>query len=401
VLVPNSVVSGVVWPAIPSARNATRLALLYQLQRSQWWSRAQLDRLQMTQLSTLLGHADRYVPWYRDRLAPIAERGYQLESPAALQQLPVLTREQVQDNLDSLTATALPQDHMPLKQGRTSGSTGTPITYRTTRVTALFANALRLRSSLWHKEDFAAVTASIQAAHHPAGDGDRQKKTEPTTVAGDARSVFPAGPTAHFESGRDIGEQLDWLQRMDPVRLVTYPSNLAALAREAQIRGVQLPRLRYLCTQGEVVAAETRELCRETWGLKILDIYSCREMNIIALQCPEREHYHVQSERLLVEVLDGQNRPCGPGETGRVVLTDLHNFIMPFIRYENGDFAEVGDTCSCGRQLPVLTRILGRSRNMLALPGGGSAWPVFGSNDLAVVAPVRQVQGVQHSLTDI
>lgn len=400
-LVPNSAVSGVAWPAIPNARNATRLALLYQLQQSQWWSRRQLEKLQLTQFSTLLSHACSHVPWYREKLPAFADRDFQLHSLHELQQLPVLTREQVQDNLDTLTATALPQDHMPLKEGRTSGSTGTPITYRSTKVTGLFANALRLRSDLWHNQDSVAVTASIQAGHHQPGDGGDRETQGQTPAVRNARSVFPNGPTVHFYSGREIGEQLEWLQKIDPVRLVTYPSNLAALAREARVRGVKLPRLRYLCTQGEVVSAETRDICREAWGLKIVDIYSCREMNIIALQCPEREHYHVQSERVIVEVLDEQDRPCGPGETGRVVLTDLHNFIMPFIRYENGDFAEVGETCSCGRQLPVLKQILGRSRNMLALPGGGSAWPVFGSNDLAVITPIRQLQGVQHSLTDI
>ncbi len=400
-LVPNSAVSGIAWPALPRAGNATRLALLYQLQQSQWWSRSQLDKLQLAQLSNLLTHAARYVPWYAEQLAVFKDSGCHPASHAELQQIPLLTREQVQDNLDTLTATALPEDHTPLKQGRTSGSTGTPITYRSTKVTGLFANALKLRSDLWHNQGFVPVTASIQAGHPPRGDSGDKEARGRAAAGRPARSVFPGGSTVHFDSGREVGEQLDWLQRIDPVRLVTYPSNLAALAREARARGVRLPRLRHLCTQGEVVSAETRDLCRETWGLKIVDIYSCREMNIMALQCPEQEHYHVQSERVIVEVLDERDRPCGPGQTGRVVLTDLHNFIMPFIRYENGDFAEVGETCSCGRQLPVLTRILGRSRNMLMLPGGGSAWPIFGSNDLAVIAPIRQLQAVQHSLTDI
>ena len=76
-----------------------------------------------------------------------------------------------------------------------------------------------------------------------------------------------------------------------------------------------------------------------------------------------------------MEVLDNHGRPCKEGETGRVVLTDLHNFTMPLIRYEIGDYAEVGPPCACGRGLPVLARILGRSRNMLTLPAGDRIWP--------------------------
>jgi phenylacetate-CoA ligase len=140
--------------------------------------------------------------------------------------------------------------------------------------------------------------------------------------------------------------------------IVTPPSNLAALAEQARSDNIQLPSLKYLKTMGEVVSPEIRDICREVWGLKVVDIYSCRELNILGLQCPETDHYHVQSERIILEVLDKDGRPCGLGETGRVVLTDLHNYAMPFIRYEIGDFAEVGGDCICGRSLPVLTRVL-------------------------------------------
>ena len=82
-------------------------------------------------------------------------------------------------------------------------------------------------------------------------------------------------------------------------------------------------------------------------------MYSCEEAGYIALQCPQAEHYHCQSESVLVEVLDDEGRPCTPGQVGKVVLTALHNFAMPLIRYENQDYAEVGPPCACGRGLPV------------------------------------------------
>jgi phenylacetate-CoA ligase len=398
-LVPNSAASGIAWPALPRTRNATLLALLYQFEQSQWWPAERLERLQLGQLSTLLSHACDYVPFYRERLSSLQRQGFRLGSRADLQQIPILTREEVQENLQNLTATTLPEDHLPLKEGRTSGSTGMPVTYRSTRITGLLAVSLGLRSAIWHNQDFAYRKASIQIGEKIPGDTEEGERVAP--ARGASRTVFPGTPTAHFDSRINVVEQLEWLQQTDPELLVTYPSNLAALTREAAARGIRPPSLKHLCTQGEVVSADTRELCREVWGLKIVDIYSCRETNTIALQCPENEHYHVQSERMIVEVLDQEGRPCGPGETGRVVITDPHNFIMPFIRYANGDHAEVGEPCSCGRQMPVLKRIMGRTRNMLVLPEGGSMWPAFGSNDLAQVAPIRQLQAVQHSLTDI
>ena len=112
----------------------------------------------------------------------------------------------------------------------------------------------------------------------------------------------------------------------------------------------------------------------------------------MAIQCPDSEGYHVQSETVILEVLDDQNRPCRPGEIGRVVVTPLFNYATPLFRYEMGDFAEVGPACACGRGLPVINRILGRRRNLLTLPDGRRYWPSAGARRLHKIAAVRQHQ---------
>ena len=121
------------------------------------------------------------------------------------------------------------------------------------------------------------------------------------------------------------------------------------------------------------------------------------EDGYLALQCPQHEHYHVQAEGVLLEVLDDTGAPCVPGQVGRVVVTPLHNFAMPLVRYDIGDYAEAGEPCACGRGLPVLKRILGRVRNMLTTADGKRYWPVFGTRALMESAPVLQVQFVQKS----
>jgi phenylacetate-CoA ligase len=125
----------------------------------------------------------------------------------------------------------------------------------------------------------------------------------------------------------------------------------------------------------------------------VADVYSANEVGNIALQC-ERGTLHVQSESLRVEILHGDGSPCGPGETGKVVITDLHNLATPLIRYDIGDYATVGEPCACGRTLPVLREIRGRVRNLARTPDGKTFWPV----SLGVVrrvAAVRQAQFVQ------
>jgi phenylacetate-CoA ligase len=140
---------------------------------------------------------------------------------------------------------------------------------------------------------------------------------------------------------------------------------------------------------------EFRDTLRAAWGVRVVDMYSAQEVGYLALQCPESERYHVQAEGVLMEVLDEHGEPCDPGKTGRVVVTDLHNFTMPFIRYDIGDFATVGAPCSCGRGLPVLDAIVGRVRNMLVLPDGQRRFPRIGATALASVAPIKQYQFVQ------
>jgi phenylacetate-CoA ligase len=124
-------------------------------------------------------------------------------------------------------------------------------------------------------------------------------------------------------------------------------------------------------------------------------MYSANELGYLALQCPRHEHYHVQSEGVLLEVLDAAGRPCAPGEIGRVVITSLHNFAMPLVRYDIGDYAEVGATCPCGRGLPVLARIVGRTRNMLTLATGERYWPNFALRGMTSELPILQHQIVQ------
>ena len=125
------------------------------------------------------------------------------------------------------------------------------------------------------------------------------------------------------------------------------------------------------------------------------------ENGVLALQCPKHDTYHVQADSVIVEILDEGDQPCKPGEIGRVVVTDLHNFATPFIRYELGDYAERGEACPCGRTLPVLTRILGRTRNMLSLPNNVKIYPLLSRLTWPTPELIRQFQIIQHSLNEI
>ena len=124
-------------------------------------------------------------------------------------------------------------------------------------------------------------------------------------------------------------------------------------------------------------------------------------MGTIAIECPVSGLYHVMADNLIVEVLRENGDPCDFNEVGQVVITDLHNFAMPLIRYATGDYAEKGGSCSCGRGLPTLKKICGRERNLAILPNGKKYWPRIGFNHFRTIAPIEQYQLIQESLQNI
>lgn len=203
------------------------------------------------------------------------------------------------------------------------------------------------------------------------------------------------GPSVVLGVRDSAQAQLRWLEQQQPEYLMTYPSIAAELAKLVIAEGNRLAHLREVRTLGEVLTPEVRALCRQAWAVPATDAYSAEEVGYIALQCPQHEHYHIQAEGVLVEILDDEDQPCAPGQLGRVVVTSLHNFALPLIRYELGDYAEPGEPCACGRGLPVLRRVAGRVRNMLVTAAGERYWPTFGTRSPALYASIRQCQFAQ------
>ncbi len=388
------------WPAVTTGNSAHLLALLFQMEQSQWWSADRLREHQFEQLSQLIEYSYQNVPYYRQLFDHCGIVPHSPLSEEQWRSIPLLERHHVQQRGDELIGYPTPPSHGDAVPKTTSGSTGSPLTVTRTALSGLFWSAITLRDHLWHRRDFAAKMGFLRYADPDVAEPPDGRNAPDWGVP--ANQVFNTGPSARLAIHSDLKQQVAWLLREEPDYLLTYPSNLEALADYFEVNGLKLDRLRQVRTLSEAFAPELRQRCQDVFDAPLVDMYSTQEVGYIALQCPDREHYHVQSEDVLVEVLDENNNPCAPGQIGRVVVTSLHNYGTILLRFDVGDYAEVGEPCACGRGLPVLNRILGRVRNMVTYPDGTRCWLNFVTlKHCRKEIPVQQVQMIQTSLNDL
>jgi len=382
------------WPPLRLGLAAEISALAAELNHTQWWHREQLESRQLVQLSELLKFAIRHSPFYQDLFSTCGADVEDFSTMAAVGALPLLCRQDVQAAGEEFFCVDVPSDQGKVAETQTSGSTGEPVRVKRTGISELFIHAHSLRTHDWSGISYGSRFASIRA--------NRKTYREQPNWGPPYVFLFNTGPGQVIPITTPLEQQTDLLRKFQPETLLVYPSNLSGLLDQWHKSGFDLPRLRHIRTMGETLTDDVRqEAMQLSPEMVVTDAYSSEECGAIALQCPETEGYHVMSESIMLEVLDEQDNPCPPGKIGRIVVTDLHNLASPIIRYDIGDYAEVGEPCSCGRGLLKLNKILGRQRNLVVKPNGDRHWPLVGFRQFASIAPIRQYQMIQETLDRI
>jgi phenylacetate-CoA ligase len=358
------------------------------LSATEWLSCEDLRIYQQPLISKLVRHARSTTAFYKDRL-----RGVDLRSLAIGEKtwfdIPLLTRSEAVKNHSRLTSRKTPRETGAITEGKTSGSTtGSPLVFKKSDMMEIAATTLTERMLRWWLVDGSRPYGQITAG---VGGG--------TTYGW--HSSHPNGIRYFIGAKAGIPAHIDWLIAHRPPYLAAYGPVLKELARQVQRCGIEL-KFELLLSFATVLDEETRQLCRVAFGAEIADTYGAQEVGHIAAQCRDCGEYHISAEATIVEVLRDDGSPAETGEIGRVIVTPLYNYAMPFIRYDLGDLAEVGSVrSSCKRGLPTLRRILGRTRNMFRFRDGSSIWPVPGAFRLAEFIALKQYQVVQTDFDQI
>jgi phenylacetate-CoA ligase len=358
------------------------------IEASQFWPAERLRQLQQQRLTALLTHAAARCPFYQKRFLEAGLDPAQANDADAWRRLPLLTKADIQNHGAAMQAVNFPLERRFRNQ--TGGSTGSPLQFYVDRERLDTRMASTHRHNAWAGHlpgDWMAELWGNRldlAADHGVREWLRQQLLY-RTLSLNTSSV----------SRQDWHDFVRRLRRKRPRFLLAYA--LAAVAFAEFVRQERLSDIRFdgIITSAEVLTAPHRAIIEDALGGPVFNRYGCREMSVIASECAAHSGLHVNSEALLVEVIP---TPLLPAPWGKVVLTDLLNFSMPLIRYEVGDVSRWAEgDCPCGRSLPRLAEVQGRTTEFLQLPGGRIVSGPALTLVFADLAAVRQVQFLQRA----
>lgn len=335
------------------------------LNKTQWLDMQQVRELQDEKLRRLIRHAYRNVPYYRARMQEAGVHPDDIRTQDDLRKLPVLSRSDVKRHLyfDIMSEN---HDKSEVLRISTSGATGEPFVCYADRGQLEFRWAATLRSQEWTGYRFGDV--SLRLWHGGLGQSNKQQLLGKLDARLMKRKLMPAfGLDAAGLQG-----VLKELSRSRPTLLDGYAELLDLLARFVLVSGGLDHKPRSIIASEQQLDADSRRRMEEAFGCKVYDRYGSREFSGLAYECEAHEGKHVVAEGYILEVLrDGE--PVAPGEVGDVVVTDLNNYCMPFIRFRIGDRAVAADNsgvCSCGRGLPRIGAVYGREQAIIRGSGG-------------------------------
>lgn len=327
-----------------------------EFRKLQWLPQEELEHRQMKKLRKIVAHAYENVPFYRKRFKEAGFTPNDLRRREDIAKIPILTKEQIRRNFPQIIATNINRNRRKIDS--TSGSSGEPLVFYRDTTTDDLKVASDLLVNSWCGIE---PGDRILWISHPRQIGVRNLTDNIT------RMLWNKTTDLHWIAVSQIQEEnadavVKFMDKIKPRCLYGYTSGLLMLARCLNGRDSRSNSyVRAIVSSAETLSPFHKKLIQETFDCGIFNRYGMRELGgSVAQDCERHEGLHVNTELYLAEVTrDGQS--VASGEKGQVLVTDLSNMVMPFIRYQTGDIAVYGELpCSCGRGFPIIETIVGR-----------------------------------------
>jgi len=374
-----SLCSSVLFPLHEALKKHSTVRVRKAMERSQWLGVDEIRQAQVKDLTRFLTDIGHHVPYYRTLFAALDFNPEQVASLNDLARLPLLDKPTIRANLDKMRA----DDAEGLARFNTGGSSGEPLIFYIGSRRVSHDVAAKWRATRWWGVDIGDPEAVIWGSPIELGAQDKIRLIRDKLLR---THLIPA-----FEMSQ---EKLDGfvarIRQIRPKMLFGYPSALAHIASHAEKRGVAMTDLgiKVAFVTSERLYDYQRDKIQAVFGCPVANGYGGRDAGFIAHQCPEGA-MHITAEDIIVEIVDKQGKPLPNGELGEIVVTHLATRDFPFIRYRTGDMGILSDkTCACGRGLPLLEDIQGRTTDFVVARDGTVL------HGLALIYVLRDLEGV-------
>ncbi|WP_276353933.1 phenylacetate--CoA ligase family protein [Cohnella caldifontis] len=352
------------WELELSVRGHT-LQYKKQLEQWQWLDRSEVERLQQARLASLLSHAYDNVPYYREVLgrAGVVQDGGNVRLER-FHEIPLLDKDAVRANFETLKSNDLPLRTWSVQSS--GGSTGMPVELIQDKEYLDWSYAIKILDDEW--------TGLPMGEKH-------------AFVWGSVRDTLAGNETLRTQLGRWIRNEIwlnsfrmtreqmerfvDRLNRYKPVQVTAFAENIYDLACFIEEKGLSVHAPKSILTSAGVLYPHMRQKIERVFRAPVFNRYGSREVGNIACECERHEGLHVSAGTHYVEIVKEDGTPAAPGEYGEIAITLLTNYAMPLIRYRIGDLGTMsGEPCACGRGLPVLKDLIGRTTDVFINANG-------------------------------
>jgi phenylacetate-CoA ligase len=348
--------------------------------------------IQWHKLRKLLQHCIDNVPYYKQTWAKLGfQSADDFKSMEDFEKLPILTKQDIRDNYEDLIATNYRGKTM---KKTTGGSTGEPMDLEFNS-----ESEERRQAVMWRGYDQIGAGLGVKTLYLWGADTGKHQG-----LAEIKYYFYHAFFNRKFLNSYKLSEDnmMEYIESMNQYKsdaLVSFVNPLFEMAKYILTNNIKVHSPKTIVTGAEALHEPQRKLIEKAFNCKVYNTFGCREVMLIASECQEQDGFHINVDHLVVETVDDNGKVIS-GENGELLLTDLHNYGMPFIRYANGDMAITKtSSCACGNPMPMFKKITGRKLDVLRSPEGHLVSGEFFISVMMKIPTIDKFQIVQKELS--
>jgi len=361
--------------------------------RIQWLSEREIKEYQLERLKSLIAYSYEYVPYYRRVMKTRHLHPDDIKTLNDLIKIPILTREDVRLHQSELLSTKYIKHF--LRHGHTSGTTGSPLDFYYNIKVCVVHHVADWRQKYWaglkYGDPFASLQGRVIVPLEQKGPPFWRKNYINNQLFLSTFHLKEENLPYYFEKISDDGLSA----------IEGYPSNLYILSLYLNKHKIKFP-LKAVLTSSETLFDYQRESIEKAFDCKVFDFYGMAERVVFATECSYHTGHHLNMDYGITEFLDDNNEPAQPERMGRIVVTGLYNYAMPFIRYQTNDVCALKrGKCPCGRAFPLMESVATKQESIITLPDGRLISPSVLTHPFKPMHNIVESQIIQKKLDEL